>query len=657
MSDIPTSNLIEVACPYCGDQFDVEAPAKDNNLQDPNKPFEVECVAYTRDIGRFDPKDETCWLSSSGWSRIGKDYFSLISYEKIGILRVDDPCINVRYRAQACPTCRNLFDVYANYTVKDEEPLLLDHLWPHVFARSRHSPNDIDLYKGESWPFWLTRQFSRLVGKSKTAGSILIGVLLFCFGLIPWLFQKPTNQWGLFLVETLLHFVAIISVCLVLIISNRYVKYLNSTTEFYETLAVREKRSVHHWLNYTRSRIMGVQGNHRYPKLTQVDVFAGGGGVLSLIFTWAVINHSWLIASLGIILLGALLLEFIDTRVILKGRISIEKTLKWIKPVLVIVVIMVIALVWLIVRPILSWSIINQGFDLIFWIFIAYLLGTGTLFTESIASYVLITLSRIPMHLSPYNQYKQIKPMRRIQAFSTWTILLLFLTIIFIAGIIITSRNIPNNDLGVSASFRQASIQWNWLVIWMSLALALIFGGLGVGKGKLNFLFLSVVYLVLYFLAGSWNPMIIVGPININFLNSPLTVQRIVMNLQGQLLVVGVFLTFLLIQHLVSTDKIITQIVEATRKKYLNIIDQQINSLNAYMQKLNDEFCKKLDKARIKELHKNTKTLNDLLELRIAVEQSRDRPKLRGLQLVSPIMTSLIFPTLLEGIIYPLLGP
>jgi hypothetical protein len=656
MLSIPASNAIKVTCPYCGYQFDVEAPVIDNKVQEPSKPFEVECVAYTRDIGRFDPEDETSWLSKKGWSRIGKDYFSVISYEKIGILRVDDPCINVRYRVQGCPGCRNLFDVYANYTEKNGTPLLLDCLWPHVFAKQKQSSSDINLYIGESWPIWLTRQFSRFFSQSRAVGSIMISVLLFCFGMIPWLYLKPANQWGLFLVEILLHFVAITSVCLVLIISNRYVKYLNHTSDFYETLDVREHRSVHHWLNYTRCRIVGVQGNHRFPKLTQVDVFAGGGGVLSLIFTWAVIKHNWLVAGLGLLLLVALLSSFVDTHALRKRWFSSQTILKWIRPIQVIAIILAILLVWLIVRPGLTWTTLNQSIDLVFWIFVAYLLGTGTLFTESIASYVLITLSRIPMRLSPYNQYAQIKPLRRIQAYSTWTILLLFITIIFIAGIIITFRNLPISDLSVSSSFRQASLQWNWLVIWMSLALALIFGGLGLGRGKLYFLLLSIIYLVLYFLARTWNPAINFGPIIINIFNPPIILPPIKITLQGQLLVVGAFLTFLLIQHLVSTDQIISNVVEATRKKYLIGIDQQIARVNSYLQKLNDTFSDKSESAQLEELNKNAKTLNDLLNLRTVVEQSRNHPKFKGLQLVSPIITSLILPIILEGFIYPLFG-
>jgi hypothetical protein len=656
MLDTPASNPIKLICPYCGNQFDVEPPRIDDNMKEPREPFEVECVAYSRDIGRFDPKEEKSWLSSAGWSRIGKDYLSIISYERIGILRVKDTNTHIHYRVQGCLQCHNFFDVYANYSVKDGSPKLLENIWPHVFGKQAQISSNIVLYKGESWPIWVTNLFSRLLGQSHIAGSILLSVLLFCFGLIPWLFVKPADQAGLFLAETLLHIVAITSVCLVLIISNRYVKYLNTTSDFYETLDVREQRSVHHWLNYTRCRIVGVQDKQGFPRLTQVDVFAGGGGVLSLLFTWAVINHNWFVGLLGLILFVTILLIFVDLRAFLQDRFSLQKKLPWIKPVLVIIGILTIIVVLLIVQPKLNWTTLNRGIDLVFWILVAYLLGTGTLFTESIASYVLITLSRIPMRLSPYNQYAQIKPLRRIQAYSTWTILTLFLTIIFIAGIILTFRNFPINNLTISSSFREASIQWNWLIIWISLALALIFSGLGVGKGKLNFLFLSVVYLVLYFLAQSWNPIIIVGPININFLNPPQTIQKIVMNLQGQLLIVGLFLTFLLVQHLVSTDHIISQIIEATRKKYLLSIDQQIAKLNAYMQK-SFNFDEKSDKVYIKELHKNTKTMNDLVKLRIVVEQSRDRPRLRGLQLISPIMTSLILPTLLETIIYPLIGP
>lgn len=192
------------------------------------------------------------------------------------------------------------------------------------------------------------------------------------------------------------------------------------------------------------------------------------------------------------------------------------------------------------------------------------------------------------------------------------------------------------------------------MVIWISLALALIFGGLGVGRGKLYFLFLSIVYLVLYILARTWNPIFSFGPINLNFINPHLSMQQVRISLQGQLLVVGVFLTFLLIQHLVSTDHIISRLVETARKKYLDGIDQQMAIVNAYLQRFSDTFNEKTEKTQLKEIQNSTKTLNDLLQLRIVVEQSRDRPRFRAFQLISPIITSLIFPTFLEGVIYPL---
>ena len=97
------NNNIRVSCPYCGNNFNVEAPQFEKESIQLVSPHEVECVAYTRDIGRFDPKDEASWLSSIGWSRIGKDYFSLLAFEKIGILRINDPSINIRYRVQGCP--------------------------------------------------------------------------------------------------------------------------------------------------------------------------------------------------------------------------------------------------------------------------------------------------------------------------------------------------------------------------------------------------------------------------------------------------------------------------------------------------------------------------------------------------------------------------
>ena len=102
-------NKFRVTCPYCNYKFDVPYPKY--GVTD-----DIKTVQYTRDIGRFDPPCEDEWFSPDSWSRIGTDYLSFFNWERIGVLRIEKPDINIQYKVQGCPKCKYLFDIYANYT-------------------------------------------------------------------------------------------------------------------------------------------------------------------------------------------------------------------------------------------------------------------------------------------------------------------------------------------------------------------------------------------------------------------------------------------------------------------------------------------------------------------------------------------------------------
>jgi len=159
---------LPVICPYCGSDVPTGIP------ESYGKPFEIECVAYTRDIGRFDPEPEEDPLKTkSPWTQIGKDYLSFIFFERIGILRVTQPGIKIQYRVQACPQCKYLFDVYANYSKNaDQEELSFSKIWPHVFGTDPERPGEIVPYKGLSWPLWLINRLGKPF-QSNAAGAAL----------------------------------------------------------------------------------------------------------------------------------------------------------------------------------------------------------------------------------------------------------------------------------------------------------------------------------------------------------------------------------------------------------------------------------------------------------------------------------------------------
>lgn len=620
----------------------IEQPAPDHEKRVLKKPFEIECVPYTRDIGRFDPQEEEAWDSSQGWSRIGKDYLSLISFEKIGILRIEDPNVDICYRVQVCKKCHELFDVYANYSVLDGECASFRQLWPHLFGPEDAQAPKAKPLNGQSYPMWLISQLGRPFRKSEKAGAILLSLLLLGFGLIPWLFNPPGANREAFHIELLLHTIVVISVCMVLLISNHYAEYLKKSKDFQDALIVKKASGLSHWRNFTLCRLTGAQKGTGFPRPSQVDVFAGGGAVLSLIFTWAIVRQSWAAFILGLFILALILLLFVDLRVL-----HIEKPLRFLSPIITVIAVIALGLLWMKNPGWLSWEALHRGVILAFWIMVAYFLGTGTLLTESMASYVLITLSRIPMRLSPYNQFLHIKPLRRIQSYATWLILLLFLTMILVIAVILTFKSLP--------AYNQAASQWNWLVTWLSLALALIFGMLGVGGKRPAYLVVVGIYLMLYTLSQNWTPQIKLGSFTLQIFDPPLTLSAFEFTIQGSLLIVGGFLSFLLVQHLVSTEGIVSRLIETTKGKFLRALDRQIANTHTRLESLGYNEASPQEDTGV-ELQELVETLINLLKLREEVEKSQNNSKNKTLQSLSPIVSSFIFPILTEKILLPILG-
>lgn len=639
----------DIHCPYCGK---VITPAYKEDVG--RELVEVQSVPYTRDIGRFDPKTEAEWFDPSKWSQIGQDYLKAFNYDKyVGILRASRPGILVWYRVQACPHCHKLFDVYANYTVDEAgNTIFLKDLWPHIFTPDEQGAGGFEAYHAVSITLWGYHKLSNAL-HSGAWGAAAFALVLFALGSFPWLLpgHPPLEQHGLvnFWASILSHGIVAVFIAVMLVLLDRFLLNFSDINQLEKLLDLKIPGQAVHWRNFSLCRFVGVQRAGHFPVPTQSEILAGGLSVTSLLLIWAGAHLS----GIEILeLLGALVIFSAGLFVFSRLRHSKKELLSWVWLALLILLLagllagMAIYNRWTLFQ---GWKSLQTICELAFWLIAAFFIGLGAFFGESSAEYVLKSIRRIPMNLTPYNDFEQEHTLRTIQNFSTRMMLALFLALLGIVAILLLvptlagSQSSESPFLVTKTSLLSALLQpasstpVNWLLLWLQWALALLFVGLGMGGAQIGFIVVTAVYLALQSLLS------IDSPITYEFSKLPFMVNP-------QLLVLSLFLTVLLAYHLSNTDRIVSGLVDDARKEHLKKIDGQIN-----------ETLKKIDEARTKgdaggaELNETLERLSSLLEIRKFIEGSGKKQRSRMAELSSLVLWSLVLPYLWSYLLDPLI--
>lgn len=613
---------MQVICPYCGAKFLTSIP---NNH---DLPFEIECVPYTRDIGRFDPKNKSEWLNKEGWSRIGKDYLPYLNWEWIGILRTRFPKTNVQYRVQGCLECHHLFDVYANYT---EKPL--NQLWPHLFGSRSDKSNEIIPYIGKSWIIWLIDYFGKYF-KSDSAGAILIGLIIFLVGLVPWFIPGhlpfESNYSSQFIATIILYGLSSVGITIILILYNRFVNYLVNTCDFYELLKVQKKRSVVHWRNYTLCRFVGVQSSTSLPKISQIDVVAGGLSIITLLVIWSIKQFGLMTFLLGILGLITIISVLWGINLLLKtlGKIKIASFVNSLLIGSLFLIISIFIMYSVLFKTLSWWQLLQSSLDLIFWVFIVYILGTAAWLAMNPTLYILKGLTRIPMNLIPYDYFKLSKPLYTIQIYSSSIMVVLFIIIITIVSIV----GAFHQPLTYSETWINVN-EFDWVISWMRWALAILFVAIGIAINRTNFIWITLFYIVFASLFSSFN-------VNIS-----------IISINGNILILGTFLTIILLYQVLINDGIVKSILFKVKTKNLDELESQIGFIKTELDKIkivHDPLNRKENNQLLIRNSDLIANLLNLIRLRDFIKniQIKSLPIKFRAQLVGPFVMSLIFPTI-----------
>lgn len=607
---------IVVTCPYCGNELTLPVP--DTRSVEGLELIEVECVPYTRDVGRFDPKNEDDWFNPKGWSRIGKDFLPLLSYEHIGILRTTRKGINVQYRVQGCPSCKSLFDVYANYTPE----IKFAALWPHLFEPLPNQPHAIKPYYGESWTIWILRRLGRLL-KSNLLSAMLLGILLFGIGAFSyWLVIEKDEVFLDNIGKLSIFFVASLVVVIIVTIQEKFIHYFETTHEFYDLFnVINRKKGITHWRNFTLCRYVGVQSPGKTPLPTQIDILAGAGGQILLLITWLVYNYhrATLVLSAGFLLL---LVVFSYLWGKYRDKLHHEKMLArvgYMTGLLLLVIGFILSMsFWVNLSLAERIEALSGVFELVFWLIVAYVLGTAAWFALSIVVYVLNGLSRIPMNLSPYDRFARSHPLRILQRYSTALMLTLVIAILVILTIL------------------QTVVHIDWLLAWVQWSLALMFAAIGVSLGQGVYLGMTIIYMIISWLIPDFYII------------------------DGKVLAMGAFFTGLIAYQIFVADNLLDSLLEKSRMTVLDDLMEQIKNAHIELSRISeqieiyDDEKHVLQAKTIARLQKQRQyilqSIESLLRLVEYVEQVSGDSHImkRMIGLISPLITSLILPVFVE---------
>jgi hypothetical protein len=423
---------------------------------------------------------------------------------------------------------------------------------------------------------------------------------------------------------------------LILLLFERFVKRLQTETDLEQVFSVIDQRGINFWRNYTLSRFVGVQDEKRLPRISQVEIVGGGCAVISLWITWLLAHFAWYIPI--VIFLGAGIVAGLYLRL---GELLRTKPLPWLKTVRVLgiwgIVIGGLAAVFLVSNN--RWETFRLLADITFWTFFAYCVGIGAWVSMNATLYILQGLKRIPMKLSPYNQFDQIKPLLAIRSFSTTMMNILFITMIGIVSIILVfSQQAITSTLHIQVD------EIHWLSFWMQFALSILFAAIAIGV-RWRFIIIVAIFI------GLEITLILSNNHHLSLPNTPVVFDI-------SLLVLGGFLTFINVYQANESKAVLQALMVEAKEKSLQEIDAQISHLRNWMREIlpvpvHNNFT---DKTGLIEYTQSLQGLEALIGLRKIVEKVEDQPKMFVTSQTIPFILSALLPTVWDKTLDTLLS-
>lgn len=606
-----------LSCPYCSERHKTFLPEQ----QTGSSVQELVCVPYTRDIGRFD--DGT-------WSKIGSDFLGkFIAWdEEIGILRVPlGSSIDVWYRVATCPACERLFDVFANYTAHQK----MADFWPHLFSTQK---GKIQPYTSHNIIASFFALSAKLFGKGY-AGALLIAMLFLLIALTPDVFLIPSRGLdAAFIARLIVGAIGAALLAMIFHVLDSYAAILSSQKIFRDLFHFQRADHVTFWLNFTRSRFVGVQQRHRRYRITQADVVAGIPSALIMMCAWVIyqVQQAGIAPRLGFLLLFAgmgFLVGALATHP--RGRNPFLGTLLPITKshvqgtVLGIVVWFVILVRHLIGASSVA-AVAAQLLYLAFWVVVAYGVGIAVYTFLGFSLYVLRAIQVVPTRASALHHYASLRVLENISLLSFSSFALITVFIVTIVAVVFVP--LPTQ---LSSAFRDLL----WIVWWGQWGLAALLLGYGVTAHKLIAATAIVYGGIVVFLSRAVRAIV---PVQGTVVYGGAATSSLL--LYPDILIFGLFLSAVVYLHTRSVARIIRNMKEDVRTSEAHRLGSVIDR----------EYKRALGRrASVSSLRRlrNIIALRDYIE-RQAVSLGVTR---RVVSILGPLFFAVIAPAIIETVI------
>jgi hypothetical protein len=652
---------LEFECPYCG-----KKPLHEKAPDVGGKELrELECLPYTRENGRI--------FHGGEWGRLGADFLGPLNWERIGILRISQSGVDVRFKNSQCEECKEYFDVYADYSGANIPSMC--EMWGHLLGRKSDEvdSDNVAAYEGETLTGRVLRGLAGLF-ENDWAAAFLMALGVYLVFLAPLLWRNAPNlfgrNWSAVATEDwmtlLLRAGGAVCLAALLYLGYKYADFMRTEAGFYELFKVTRRRGITFWKNYSLSRAVGVQSGRGLPAVSQVALAAGVPSVLLLLVIWV----SWRLAGSGLLKTGIilelavwLLLAYAGGSLVEKGRDLLRKALakerstsmggstppeettsalpaakdknpkrklgrlaRGMKDVFLplkpfgLVATLASLLIWtgryLLAASRVSGPLTMDLFELGFWLVLSYYIGISMWLALNTAIYILNGVTRIPMNLSPLDHFRNSQILEKILAFSTTTILTIFFLVIF---------------LMFCQVYGLATSTVGWLLQWARWGLIFLFVALSLASSRTPLLY-AIAYSVI-------SMALVVTPLTGDALD------------RARLFVLGSFLSLLLYFHYTRSHSPIEEI----RTKYKNLelkkCDERIRRVQLQLNEMEGgdvQVSSPLqEKANLKQQFVLCyEELSNLLELREKIE--REPTKVRSshyrniAKALSPMVTSTI---------------
>jgi HAMP domain-containing protein len=217
--------------------------------------------------------------------------------------------------------------------------------------------------------------------------------------------------------------------------------------------------------------------------------------------------------------------------------------------------------------------------ELFVWLFIIYFLSIAIFLSLSLSSYVLNGIRKIPMNITPYDNFSLSKPLRVLESYSVNILLVSFIIILLIL------------------SMSQMIIEIRWVLVWFELALALLFIAVGLGSSRNEYIVGAILYLLILY--GLENATRDIASLGMQIEKGVISTSLQIPIVDLRILVLGFFLTSALAFQLYSADQYVNNLLVKAKKsairiqrKQLEILQENLDLLNSSITQLNDKIHK-----------------------------------------------------------------